>query len=63
MKLITIKAFIGSNNETKELEIDKIASTLSKNHEAFTLQYPVFGYCRVKLNKQQYFICQTNAQR
>ena len=44
MKLITIKAFIGSNNETKELEIDKIASTLSKNHEAFTLQYPVFGY-------------------
>nr|DAP00641.1 MAG TPA: hypothetical protein [Caudoviricetes sp.] len=46
MKLITIKAFIGSNNETKELEIDKIASTLSKNHEAFTLQYPVIGYWR-----------------
>ena len=46
MKLITIKAFIGSNNETKELEIDKIASTLSKNHEAFTLDYPVIGCWR-----------------
>lgn len=44
MKLITIKAFIGSNNETKELEVDKIISTVNANHEAFTLDYPVIGY-------------------
>lgn len=44
MKLITIKAFIGSNNKTKKLEVDKIISTVNTNHEAFTLQYPVFGY-------------------
>lgn len=44
MKLITIKAYIGSNNETKELEIDKILSTVNKNHQGFTLDYPVTGY-------------------
>lgn len=43
MKLITIKAFIGSNNKTKKLEVDKIISTVSINHEAFTLDYPVIG--------------------
>lgn len=46
MKLITIKAFIGSNNKTKELEVDKIISTVNANHEAFTLDYPVIGYWR-----------------
>jgi hypothetical protein len=46
MKLITIKAFIGSNNNTKELEVDKIISTVNANHEAFTLDYPVIGYWR-----------------
>ena len=43
---ITIKAFIGSNNKTKELEVDKIISTVNANHEAFTLDYPVTGYWR-----------------
>lgn len=46
MKLITIKAFIGSNNKTKKLEVDKIISTVSINHEAFTLDYPVIGCWR-----------------
>ena len=46
MKLITIKAFIGSNNKTKKLEVDKIISTVNANHEAFTLDYPVIGYWR-----------------
>ena len=46
MKQITIKAFIGSNNKTKELEVDKIISTVNANHEAFTLDYPVVGYWR-----------------
>lgn len=46
MKQITIKAFIGSNNKTKELEVDKIISTVNANHEAFTLDYPVIGYWR-----------------
>lgn len=46
MKQITIKAFIGSNNKTKKLEIDKIISTVNANHEAFTLDYPVIGYWR-----------------
>lgn len=41
---ITIKAYIGSNNNTKELEIDNIISVVNKNHEGFTLQYPVIGY-------------------
>ena len=43
---ITIKAFIGSNNKTKQLEVDKIISTVNANHEAFTLDYPVIGYWR-----------------
>lgn len=46
MKLITIKAFIGSSNKTKKLEVDKIVSTVNANHEAFTLDYPVIGYWR-----------------
>lgn len=46
MKQITIKAFIGSNNKTKKLEVDKIVSTVNANHEAFTLDYPVIGYWR-----------------
>ena len=46
MKQITIKAFIVSNNKTKELEVDKIISTVNANHEAFTLDYPVIGYWR-----------------
>ena len=46
MKLITIKAFIGSNNKTKKLDTDKIISIVNAKHEAFTLQYPVIGYWR-----------------
>lgn len=46
MKLITIKAFIGSDNKTKKLDTDKIISIVNTKHEAFTLQYPVIGYWR-----------------
>lgn len=46
MKLITIKAFIGSDNQTKQLNIDTIVSIVNAKHEAFTLQYPVIGYWR-----------------
>jgi hypothetical protein len=46
MKLITIKAFIGSDNQTKQLNVDTIVSIVNANHEAFTLQYPVIGYWR-----------------
>jgi hypothetical protein len=45
-KSITIKAYIGSNNTTKELEVDTIISILNKNHDGFTLDYPVTGYWR-----------------
>src|SRR6478752_2590743 len=45
-KSITIKAYIGSNNVTKELEVDTIVAILNKNHDAFTLDYPVIGYWR-----------------
>ena len=45
-KSITIKAYIGSNNITKELEVGKIITILDKNHEGFTLDYPVVGYWR-----------------
>nr|DAR51482.1 MAG TPA: hypothetical protein [Caudoviricetes sp.] len=43
---ITIKAFIGSDNKTKKLEVDKIISIVNANYEAFTLDYPVIGYWR-----------------
>ena len=43
---ITIKAFIGSDNKTKKLEVDKIISIVNTNHKAFTLDYPVIGYWR-----------------
>ena len=46
MKLITIKAFIGSDNQTKQLNVDTIVSSVNTNHEAFILQYPVIGYWR-----------------
>lgn len=45
-KSITIKAYIGSNSITKELEVGKIITILDKNHEGFTLDYPVVGYWR-----------------
>ena len=50
-KSITIKAYIGSNNITKELETDKIITILDKNHEGFTLDYPVTGYWRGEAEK------------
>lgn len=46
MKLITIKAFIGSDNQTKQLNVDTIVSIVNTNHEAFTLDYPVIGCWR-----------------
>lgn len=45
-KSITIKAYVGSNNITKELEVDTIISILNRNHDSFTLDYPVTGYWR-----------------
>lgn len=50
-KLITIKAYIGSNNITKELEVEKIITILDKSHEGFTLDYPVIGYWRGEAEK------------
>lgn len=50
-KSITIKAYIGSNNITKELEVDKLVTILDKNHEGFTLDYPVIGYWRGEAEK------------
>lgn len=44
MELTTIKAYIGSNNHTKEVEIDKIIAVASKYHTEFTLQRNVIGY-------------------
>lgn len=38
-----IQLFIGSNNKTKRLEIDKIEQVVNKRHEAFTLHKAV-GY-------------------
>ena len=43
-KPITISAYIGSNNKTKQLEIDKIVKIANKNHDEFTLDYPKLGY-------------------
>ena len=45
-KSITIRAYVGSNNKTKELEVEKIVAILNKNHDSFTLDYPVTGYWR-----------------
>ncbi len=40
---ITIRAYIGSNNITKQLEVGKLVTILNRNHDGFTLQYPVTG--------------------
>lgn len=44
LESITIKAFIGSNNTTGELEVDKMVEVLDRQHAGFTLDYPVKGY-------------------
>ena len=40
----TIKAYIGSNNITKELEVDKIIEVTNRRHAGFTLDSPLTGY-------------------
>lgn len=39
----TYQIYIGSNNATKELELDKIEDICSEHHEGFTIQ-PATGY-------------------
>lgn len=40
----TIELFIGSNNKTHRVEIDKLEATLAKYHEGFTIKRGVIGY-------------------
>lgn len=40
----TIELFIGSNNTTHKVELDKLEATLSKYHEGFTIKRGVVGY-------------------
>ena len=44
LKSITIKAYLGSNNVTGELEVEKMVEVLNRAHDGFTLDYPVIGY-------------------
>lgn len=39
----TYTIYVGSNNETKQLELDQIRSIASKRHDGFTL-YTATGY-------------------
>ncbi len=48
---ITIKAYLGSNNETGELQVDKMVEVLSREHDSFTLDYPVTGYWKGQLEE------------
>lgn len=40
----TLELFIGSNNKTHKVELDKLETTLAKYHEGFTIQRGVVGY-------------------
>jgi hypothetical protein len=40
----TLELFIGSNNHTHKVEMDKLEATLAKYHEAFTIKRGVIGY-------------------
>ena len=40
----TLELYIGSNNTTHKVEIDKLELTLSKYHESFTIKRGVVGY-------------------
>jgi hypothetical protein len=35
---MTIQLFVGANNQTKRVEMDKLEATLSKRHKGFTIQ-------------------------
>jgi hypothetical protein len=67
LESITVKAFIGSNNKTGELEVDKMVEVISKEHDGFTLDYPIMGYWKGKaedtavlyLNDTKYKVLQT----
>lgn len=40
----TLELFIGSNNTTHKVELDKLEQTLAKYHEGFTIKRGVVGY-------------------
>lgn len=40
----TIELFIGSNNTTHKVELEKLESTLAKYHDGFTIKRGVVGY-------------------
>jgi len=42
----TIEAYIGSNNHTHLLEMDKIKAVLARNHQGFTIKGVVTGFWR-----------------
>jgi len=41
--MASFNLFIGSNNKTKKLEVDKIEKVLNKRHSGYTLEYCI-GY-------------------
>lgn len=40
----TLELFIGSNNKTHRVEVDKLKDVLSKYHQGFTIERGVVGY-------------------
>lgn len=40
----TLELFIGSNNTTHKVELDKLEQVLSKYHEGFTIKHGIVGY-------------------
>lgn len=40
----TLELFIGANNTTKQVELNKIKQVLSKYHEGFTINTAQIGY-------------------
>lgn len=44
----TIELFVGSNNDTKQLELTKIETILARNHEGFTISQAVGYWLGVK---------------
>ena len=48
--MATFNLFIGSNNKTKRLEVDKIERIMNKRHKGYTVEY-CFGYWQGKKEK------------
>lgn len=59
---MTIRAYVGSNNTTKELEIDKIIEVLNKHHDGFTIQLSAIG-CWQGETEQTAVILLTDSRR